>query len=230
MNQWSTYCKQEWEIVTCISCVLLTALSVMVYALSASEDNVPLGGGGGQLEYDNIVTPSAYAFLQRDGLSWASERSPFAIKDIQPPAPKPPPEPPRPPRRRPEPRVEAPPPKPSPVPIAPRVSLGALPSVGDRPEPGQEQAATAAAGQNVESCDMTFTYQFTTSSGKATAVVSVKRPGTPAISRSLAVGDEIEGIRILSISAESLLVRDARGLQKEFRFSETWPVWATKKE
>lgn len=110
------------------------------------------------------------------------------------------------------------------------MSLGALPSVGDRPEPGLVQADNTPASQNVESCEMTFTYQFTTSSGKATAVVSIKRPGRPALSKSLGVGDDIEGIRILSISAESLRVRDARGLQKEFRFSETWPVWAKANE
>jgi len=230
MDHLKTFCRQEWEIVSCISCAWLAVLAVVIYALSASEDSVPLGGTGGQLNYEHIVHPSAYAFLEADHQSWSVERSPFTVKTIQPPATKTPPERPRPPRRRPEPHVDIPAPKPPPAPKAPRVSLGALPSVGDRPEPGLVQADNTPASQNVESCEMTFTYQFTTSSGKATAVVSIKRPGRPALSKSLGVGDDIEGIRILSISAESLRVRDARGLQKEFRFSETWPVWAKANE
>jgi outer membrane biosynthesis protein TonB len=229
MNDLKTYCKEEWEIVTCVVCALATLLALALYALSDHEDKIPPGGSGAQLDYENIVAPGAYAFLRQDAQAWVISRSPFEVKKVQPPAPKVVPEPPRPPRRQPENKPAAPPQPPPPVaPSRPRVSLGALPSVGERPEPGREQGAAAA--QQMESCEMTFTYQFTTSSGKATAVVSVKRPGQPAISRSLAVGEEIEGIRILSISAESLRVRDARGLQKEFRFSETWPVWAKKNE
>ncbi|NMA45615.1 MAG: hypothetical protein GX945_03540, partial [Lentisphaerae bacterium] len=82
MEQFTRFCKQEWEIVTCIACALLTTLAVVVYIVSASEVSIPTGGAGGQLDYENIIVPGAFAFLQRDKLTWSIERSPFAVKEI----------------------------------------------------------------------------------------------------------------------------------------------------
>lgn len=224
MKQWKTFCRQEWEIVTLLASGGVMILLVLIFALSHEDVIVALGGGGGQLGYADIIDARAYAFMERGGPQWSGVPTPFSPPAAPAPAPQPEVEPERPrqrPRLQPKP-VEPPPPPPTPT------KLGALPAVGDRPEPGQETPVPAAPA--VESCDMTFTYHVTTSSGKATAVVSLKRPGAPPLTRSLGVGDEIEGIRILTISGDSLRIRDARGMQRDFRFSETWPVWARKKE
>ena len=74
---------------------------------------------------------------------------------------------------------------------------------------------------------MRFTYQGKDRTGRAVAIILLQRRGQSGLpaTLTLGIGEEAEGIRVMGITEEAVLVRDARGRRLRANRQESTSVW-----
>jgi len=109
---------------------------------------------------------------------------------------------------------------------APAASTSA-PAAPAEPAPAEPTApAVAARPANVPG-SLRFTYQGKDRTGRAVAIILLRRRGQSGLpaTLTLGVGEEAEGIRVMGITEEAVLVRDARGRRLRVNRQEDASVW-----
>jgi outer membrane biosynthesis protein TonB len=206
MKRFWKHIRKEWEksLLALLGILLLAFLAFWAFGLGlGNNETTPKGAAR---TYDSQLSKGAFAFLQDVVLPEELPRNPFAFQTELPQ--------PRKPRvKQPEPKPEPrPKPRPKPKPPEPVVT-----QPEPQPEPAPRPPQRPAYGERV----ITYVYNTTNQAGKPVAFVQIGNPATRrARPHSLAVGDQVDGIRIHSFTDKALYVIDAAGRKQTIPFGE----------
>ncbi|HOG49464.1 MAG TPA: hypothetical protein PKY10_02620 [Lentisphaeria bacterium] len=212
MRRFSDWLHGEWErAVFGVAAAIL--ILVVAWRFSQSGPRDEFRGGSGAAPVDEAMFPEqALAFLASSTLPVieGGDRNPFRWMR-QAPAAKPTPP------RRPAP---APPSEASPAPAGTSVAP-ATPASAESTAPAVAARPTSVPGI------MRFTYQGKDRTGRAVAIILLQRRGQSGLpaTLTLGIGEEAEGIRVMGITEEAVLVRDARGRRLRANRQESTSVW-----
>ena len=219
MRRFSDWLHDEWEraVFGVVAAMLILAVAWR-FSRSGPRDDFRAGSAAAPAA-ESMFSEQALAFLAPSSVPAVdgTGRNPFRWTRLAPAAAA------APGRRK-------PPPPPTGAPLPPAgagaASASAAPALA---EPAAAPAAAPAVAERPASVpgSMRFTYQGKDRTGRAVAILSLRRrdqTGLPA-TVTLGVGEEAEGIRVMGITEEAIMVRDARGRRLRVGRQEETPVW-----
>ena len=213
MRRFSDWLHDEWErAVFGVAAVMLILLVAWRFSQSGPRDGFRGGLGAAPVD-EAMFSEQALVFLASSTppAIEGGDRNPFRWMR-QAPAAKPTP-----------PRRPAPAMPPTETPPAP-TDASAAPATPASAEPTAPAVATRPASVQGS---MRFTYQGKDRTGRAVAIILLRRRGQSGLpaTLTLGIGEEAEGIRVMGISEEAVLVRDARGRRLRATRQEDTSVW-----
>ena len=212
MQRIPKWLRDEWERVVFGAAAAMLVLAVVWRLGQAGAGDAYPGGAPAAPEDESLLAETALALLEsQPSGALGGSRDPFLWRHPAPEA-----KPPGGGGRKPP----APPPVARPAPPAPGLPAETV-------SPAEAAAPVEAPRPAMVPGSLRFTYQGKDRTGRAVAILSVRRRGQTGMPATvtLGIGDEAEGVRVMGISENAILVRDARGRRLRVGLQEETAVW-----